>query len=121
MQIHRNQYVIAALVAALFAAASKLALADTMDARCGYSSKASTAPEAYHSCVFSQRQGYITINIGEHLSHQFAPDGDTAGNYLDQRGQRVYRKKGLGDTGQLFLLSQGFLHVVWEPEPNRLE
>ena len=118
---HRSPYAVGALVAALLAAASHFAFGDSLRSRCGYSSTASSAPEVYHYCVFSQRQGYISINMGEQLSHQFAPDGDTAGTYLDQQGQRVYRKKGLGEGGQLFQLPQGFLNVVWNPIPNSFE
>ncbi|MEH6593304.1 MAG: hypothetical protein V7746_23745 [Halioglobus sp.] len=57
--------------------------------------------------------------MGEQLSHEFSPDGESPGTYLDQHGERVYRKKGLGESGQLFQLSQGFLHVIWDAIPTR--
>lgn len=121
MQYHRSPCAVAALLAALLAVASHFALGDSLRSQCGYSSDAVKPPEAYHSCVFSQRQGYITISAGGRASHQFSPDGDTAGTYLNQQGQRVYRKRGLGDSGQLFQLPQKFLYVVWDPTPNRFE
>lgn len=121
MLYHRSLYTVAALLAALLAIASAFVLGDSLRSKCGYSSSALKPPEAYQSCVFSQRQGYITINIGEQASHQFSPDGDTAGTYLDQQGQRVYRKKGLGKSGQLFQLPQKFLYVAWDPVPSRFE
>ena len=96
-------------------------LGDSVRSRCGYSERADTDPETYHLCVFSQRQGYINISIGSDTPHLFSPDGDLAGTYLDQAGQRVYRKKGLGKRGQLFQLSDQYLYVLWNPAPSRLE
>ncbi|MEH6591928.1 MAG: hypothetical protein V7746_16825 [Halioglobus sp.] len=121
MHKHRSQYSVGAIMAALLAAISQFALGDSLHSRCGYSSDSNTDPEAYHSCVFSQRQGYITVSIGDQVSHQFTPDGDVGGTYLDQQEQRVYRKKGLGNSGQLFQLHHGFLHVLWDPIPSRFE
>lgn len=96
-------------------------LGDSVRSRCGYSERAGADPETYHPCIFSQRQGYINVSIGGDMSHQFSPDGDLAGTYLDQAGQRVYRKKGLGEKGQLFQLSDQYLYVLWNPTPSRLE
>ena len=97
------------------------ALGDSVNSRCGYSGRADTDPETYQPCVFSQRQGYINISLGSDTSHILSPDGDFAGTYLDQAGQRVYRKKGLGKRGQLFQLSGQYLYVLWNPAPRRLE
>jgi hypothetical protein len=94
---------------------------DSVNSRCGYSKRADADPETYHPCVFSQRQGYINIGVGSDTPHLFSPDGDFAGTYLDQAGQRVYRKKGLGKHGQLFQLSEQYLYVLWNPAPSRLE
>jgi hypothetical protein len=121
MSNNRIQYLAITFVVALLAATSNFVVGDTIHSRCGYSSGASTDPGTYQSCTFSQRQGYISISIGEQLSHQLTPDGDIAGTYLDQQGKRVYRKKGLGESGQLFQLPQGFLHVLWDAVPTRFE
>lgn len=96
-------------------------LGDSVKSRCGYSKSAYAEPETYHLCVFSQRQGYISINIGDNALHLFSPDGDFAGTYLDQMDQRVYRKKGMGERGQLFQLPDKFLYVLWNPAPSRLQ
>ena len=108
-----------ALVALLLTA--QMAVADSMRSRCGYAESAGVEPETYQDCVFSQRQGYISISLGDETRHRFSPDGDLAGTFLDQDGQRVYRKRGLGSKGQLFQLPQGYLHVLWNPAPSRLE
>lgn len=96
-------------------------LGDSVKSRCGYSERADAEPENYHPCVFSQRQGYISISIGSATPHLFSPDGDVAGTYLDQSGQRVYRKKGMDERGQLFQMSDQYLYVLWNPAPSRLE
>ncbi|MEP4485508.1 MAG: hypothetical protein ABJ013_07770 [Halioglobus sp.] len=107
-------------LAAMFTATPD-ALSDSVRSRCGYSERADAEPETYQPCVFSQRQGYINISIGSNTPHLFSPDGDSAGTYLDQEGQRVYRKKGLDGRGQIFQLSGQYLYVLWNPAPSRLE
>jgi hypothetical protein len=107
-------------LAAIFSAVPTV-FGDTVKSRCGYSEKADAGPETYHPCTFSQRQGTISISIGSDAPYLFSPDGDLAGTYLDQAGQRVYRKKGLGKRGQLFQLSGRYLYVLWNPAPGRLE
>jgi hypothetical protein len=107
-------------LAVIFTAAPTV-LGDSVRSRCGYSKSAEADPETYHPCVFSQRQGYINISIGGDTPHLFSPDGDLAGTYLDQAGQRVYRRKGLGERGQLFQLSDQYLYVEWDPAPTLRE
>jgi hypothetical protein len=94
---------------------------DSMQSRCGYSADPEVTPESYQSCVFSQRQGYINIYFGDTSVHDFSPDGDNPGTFLDQDGHRVYRKKGLAERGQLFMLQDNYLYVLWDPVPSRLE
>ena len=53
---------------------------------------------------FSQRQGYITINRGDGVTHQLSPEGDAPGYFADQHGRSVIRQSGLGDQGQNFSL-----------------
>ena len=95
--------------------------ADSLRARCGYAESPDAQPTGLTSCMFSQRQGYIRISRGDELLHDFSPDGDTPGTYLDSDGQRVYRKRGLGDSGQLFQLPGRFLYVLWDAAPSQLE
>ena len=94
---------------------------DSMRSRCGYSASENTRPEAYQACVFSQRQGHISIYQGEESLHDFTPDGDSPGTFLDGNGQRIYRKQGLAEAGQLFQLPDNYLYVLWDPVPSRLE
>ncbi len=116
---YRPAFYASLLVAAMLTA--QTTRADSMRSRCGYAPTAEAEPEQYQDCVFSQRQGYISINLGGEIRHQFSPDGELAGTFLDQEDRRVYRKRGLGDRGQLFQLPQGYLYVLWNPVSSRLE
>lgn len=116
-------FTIAALLALTITAALTAlpeARADSLGSRCGYSQGAETATVNYQPCVFSQRQGYITISMNGEAQHQFSPDGDLPGTYLNQAGERVYRKKGPGESGQLFQLPGSYIHVLWSPAPSRI-
>ena len=103
------------------ALAASAAHSDSSQARCGYATSLDLRPETYQPCVFSQRQGYISIYHGEETLHEFTPAQDTAGTCLDGEKQLVYRKKGLADEGQLFQLPDSYLYVLWDPAPSRLE
>lgn len=94
---------------------------DSLRSRCGYSDSAESTPEAYQACVFSQRQGYISISMAGTTRHEFAPDADIAGNFRDENGEQVYRIAGLGERGQTFQLPEGYLFVLWDPPPSRLD
>jgi hypothetical protein len=91
------------------------ARADTVRAECGFSHSPDDRPEQTSSCMFSQRQGYISIRIDGGTELELAPFGDQAGNYRDQDNKPVYRQRGLGDQGQLFKLPDTYLFVLWNP------
>ena len=100
---------------------TRFAHADSAPALCGYSEREGVDPASYGPCVFSQRQGYISIYRDEETLHQFSPDGDQPGVFLDAGGNRVYRKRGLGSKGQLFQLPARYLYVLWDPVPSKFE
>ena len=64
-------------------------------------------------CVFSQRQGYVTITRNDGVKHDLSPTGDKRGNYRDQHGNPVYRQSGLGDQGLIFRLPNESVYVYW--------
>jgi len=64
-------------------------------------------------CTFSQRQGYVTINREDGITHDLEPVGKTPGNFRDQNGQAVYRQSGLGDQGLIFRFPNGSVYVYW--------
>jgi len=65
-------------------------------------------------CVFSQRQGAITIDRSDGVTHDLSPKGDLPGNYSDQHGHAVYRQSGLGKVGQIFRFPDESVFVYWD-------
>ena len=64
-------------------------------------------------CVFSQRQGYVTITRDDGVIHDLSPVGDVPGNFKDQDGRPVYRQSGLGDQGLIFRFEDESVYVYW--------
>ncbi len=93
---------------------SECVLADSTAARC--ESKPSNPTEATTSmlCTFSQRQGYISIQMANGRRIELAPVGDRPGNFVDTDGRPVYRQKGLGAEGLIFKLPEEVLQVLWQ-------
>lgn len=88
--------------------------ADTVDARCDIYPKGIDQASASIACMFSQRQGFISIMRSDGKKHELSPDGDQAGNYLDQSGQPAYRQRGLGKDGLIFRLADESVYVYWD-------
>ena len=94
--------------------ASSGAAADSMDARCDIFPKGEDHTNVVISCVFSQRQGYITITRSDGVVHDLSPEGDIPGNYRDADGKAVYRQSSLGKDGQIFRFTDESIYVYWD-------
>lgn len=98
--------------------------ADTVDARCDIYPKGEDHASAMLACTFSQRQGYVTINRSDGVTHDLSPEGDSPGTYKDQNGSAVYRESSLADQGLIFRLPDQSVYVYWDttalqPLPDR--
>ena len=93
---------------------SPSAVADSTDARCDIYPKGEDHSGASIPCVFSQRQGYITINRSDGVVHDLSPRGDKPGNYSDANGRDVYRQSGLGKNGLIFRFDEESVFVYWD-------
>jgi hypothetical protein len=100
----------AALVLAGWAATAQ---ADSTEARCDIYPAGEDHTDVMIPCVFSQRQGYVTIRRGDGVVHDLSPTGDAPGTYRDQDGRPVYRQGGLGDQGLIFRLPDESVYVYW--------
>jgi hypothetical protein len=94
-------------------AACRLSLADSADARCDIYPARADHTDVMIPCVFSQRQGYITIARSDGVTHDLSPVGDVVGNFRDQDGRAVYRQSGLGDQGLIFRFPDESVYVYW--------
>lgn len=93
---------------------SPTVMADWTDARCDVYPKGEDHTSVVIPCVFSQRQGYITITRSDGIVHDLSPEGDTPGNFRDAQGKNVYRQSGLGDRGQIFRFSDESVFIYWD-------
>jgi len=90
------------------------ALADWTDARCDIYPRGEDHASASIPCVFSQRQGYITIDRSDGVVHDLSPQGDVPGNFKDAEGKDAYRQSGLGKAGQIFRFADESIYVYWD-------
>jgi hypothetical protein len=73
--------IIGPLAAVISILAPPGAQADSMRSECGFSDAKAQRPDTTSSCMFSQRQGYISVRIDGGNEFELAPQGDAPGNY----------------------------------------
>jgi hypothetical protein len=89
------------------------AASDTLAARCELYPQGESQASATLPCQFSQRQGYVSITRSDGIAHHLSPQVDAVGTYLDQNGQPVYRRSGLGSEGLIFKMPEISVYVYW--------
>jgi hypothetical protein len=93
---------------------SPAAMADWTDARCDVYPGGEDHASASIPCVFGQRQGYITINRSDGVSHDLSPQDDAPGHFRDANGRDVYRQSDLGKAGQIFRFADESVYMFWD-------
>ena len=85
---------IATIACAVLGAAAPLATAraDSADAMCEVRKDGDTKRGASGPCTFSQRQGYVDLDLRNGDTYSLAP-GKNAGHYKDQKGIKVVRTR----------------------------
>lgn len=87
---------------------------DTAAARCDVYPLGESKASKSLPCQFSQRQGYVSITRSDGIAYHLSPKDDGVGNYLDQDGQPVYRRSGLGAEGLIFQMPEFSVYVYWD-------
>jgi len=106
-----------ALLAACLLAAACAARADTVAALCETAPRGQALPTAVRACTFSQRQGFIGIQVTDDLRHDLSPQA-RPGSYQDAQGRAVRQTILPGKRGQQFRLADGsLLRVLWGTAP----
>ncbi len=98
----------------LFVTAPTPAVADWLDSRCDIYPSGSDQGNDPVPCVFSQRQGNVTISLPEDIYYDLTPTGESPGSYLDANGKSVYRQSGLGEAGQIFRFEDKTIYIYWD-------
>ena len=105
-----------AVAAICLSCSAAVAIADTTEAACEIYPRGEDHTDVFLPCTFSQRQGYITINRGDGVTHQLSPEGDAPGYFADQHGRSVIRQSGLGDQGQIFRFPEESIYLYWNAD-----
>ncbi|MGE5655135.1 MAG: SH3 domain-containing protein [Actinomycetota bacterium] len=117
MKINLNHKLIASGSIGLMLASLSVMLpakADTVNARCDVYPKGEDRATSSGPCTFSQRQGFVSIQLQNGKRYELRPVGNQPGNYQDQNGQPAYRQSGLGDRGQIYRLANQSIYVYWD-------
>jgi hypothetical protein len=92
--------------------------ADTVEARCDIYPAGQDRATSSGPCTYSQRQGFVGIQLPNGRRYDLRPVEDQPANYVDQDGKPVTRdNEGLGDRGTIFRLSNESVYVYWDPAP----
>ena len=91
-----------------------VAMADSVQTRCDIYPKGEDHTDVVISCVFSQCQGYISINRSDNVFHDLSPQDDAIGHFKDAQGNDVYRQSGLGKDGLIFRFKHESIYVYWD-------
>ena len=95
--------------------------ADTVKARCDIYPQGEDRASSSGPCTFSQRQGFVDIELENGKRYDLRPVGDRPGNYVDQNGKAAYRQAGLGERGQIYRLATESIYVYWDATSNDKE
>ena len=90
------------------------AVADSAQSRCDIYPKGEDHTDVSIPCMFSQHQGYITINRSDNVIHYLTPQDDAVGNFKDQHGDVVYRQSGLSKLGLIFRFKNESIYLFWD-------
>jgi hypothetical protein len=115
MKFSNTLFAVTLAVASLGIAIS--AKADTVSARCDVYPKGEDHATSSGLCTFSQRQGFVGIQLQNGQRYDLRPVENQPGNYLDQDGHAAYQQSGLDDKGQIYRLATESIYVYWDTAP----
>lgn len=93
----RSAFLSASLVAIAMSAGLSPALADSNEAMCQVRKDGETKQGQSGPCTFSQRQGYIDLDLRNGETYSLSP-GNQPNHFKDQKGNKVVRTQAGGDT-----------------------
>lgn len=93
------------------------ALADTVQARCDVFPAGDDKATSSGLCSFSQRQGFVSIQLKGGQRIELKPNASTPNAYFDGRGEPARREILEGNRGQVYRLENQSIFVFWDPAP----
>jgi hypothetical protein len=108
---------IAAAALALAVLSTSVARADSSDATCEVRKDGDTRKGASGPCTFSQRQGYVNLDLRNGDTYNLSP-GNKPGQYKDQKGIKVVRTQAGGNTQEYKWEGGKKIIVTFNQTPN---
>lgn len=94
------------------------ALADTVQARCDVFPAGEDKATSSDLCTFSQRQGFVSIQLKGGQRVELKPNESTPNAYFDGRGEPARREILDANRGQVYRLEKQSIFVFWDPAPT---
>lgn len=107
----------ASLLSLASVVAAAPALADTVQARCDVFPAGDDKATSSGLCTFSQRQGFVAIQLKGGQRIELKPNESTPNAYFDGRGEPVKREILDANRGQVYRLEKQSIFVFWDPAP----
>jgi hypothetical protein len=93
------------------------ALADTVNARCDVFPAGDDKATSSGLCSFSQRQGFVTIQLKGGQTIELKPNESTPNAFFDAKGEPAKREILEANRGQVYRLDTQSIFVFWDTAP----
>jgi hypothetical protein len=94
--------------------------ADTVKARCDVFPKGDDRATSSGLCTFSQRQGFVSIQLKNGQRVELTPQGDKPNAYLDANGQPATREFADKEGKiHIYRLAKQSIFVYWDTTPYK--
>jgi len=117
MRMNRLQILASSLLSLTSVAVSSPVLADTVDARCDVFPAGDDKATSSGLCTFSQRQGFVTIQLKGGQTIELKPNESTPNAFFDERGEPAKREMLEANRGQVYRLEKQSIFVFWDTAP----
>jgi len=92
-------------------------MADTVDARCDVFPAGDDKATSSGLCTFSQRQGFVSIQLKNGQRIELKPNESTPNAFFDERGEPAKREMLEANRGQVYRLEKQSIFVFWDAAP----
>lgn len=113
----RLQTLAATLLSFAAVAVAPPAFADTVDARCDVFPAGDDKATSSGLCTFSQRQGFVTIQLKGGQTIELKPNESTPNAFFDAKGEPAKREILEANRGQVYRLDTQSIFVFWDTAP----
>ena len=117
LPMRRLPILAASLVGLASVVAAAPALADTVQARCDVFPAGEDKATSSGLCTFSQRQGFVAIQLKGGQRIELKPNESTPNAYFDGRGEPARREILDANRGQVYRLENQSIFVFLDPAP----